>query len=142
MLASHARLILHDVYASWQGGDLDTVLSYFTPDLAFIVHSSPDAPSFVGSGVGREAFGSRLERFQRLFKVESFQLKLLRAEGISLLSTVGFHYRHRASGLDVDGHMRHKWLFVGDEIGAFEVFHDARRMRAFYDLALGQLCPR
>ena len=44
-------------------------------------------------------------------------------------------YRHRATRLDVDGQMRHKWLFIGDEIAGFELFHDARRMRAFYDLA-------
>lgn len=142
MLARHARLILRDVYASWQGGDLETTLSYFRPDMAYAVHSSPDAPSFVGAGIGRDAFACRLEQYVRRFAVEEFGLQLVRAEGASLLTTAAYRYRHRATGLEIDGHMRHKWLFVGDEIAAFELFHDARRMRAFYDLVLGRVCPR
>lgn len=133
MLASHARLILRDVYASWEQGDLDTTLSYFMPDMVYAVHASPDAPSLVGAGIGRDDFASQLERFMRQFEVEEFKLHLVRAEGISLSSTASYRYRHRATGLDVDGHMRHKWLFAGDAIAAFELFHDARRMRAFYD---------
>jgi hypothetical protein len=115
MLAHHARLILADVYATWERGDLDTTLSYCTSH--------------------RDALAFQLERFARQFAVEEFRLQLLRTEGILLVSTVAFRYRHRATRLDVDGQMRHKWLFIGDEIAGFELFHDARRMRAFYDLA-------
>ena len=135
MLAHHARLILTDVYATWERGDLDTTLSYCTSHIAYAVHASRDAPSFIGSGVGRDALAFQLERFARQFAVEEFRLQLLRTEGILLVSTVAFRYRHRATRLDVDGQMRHKWLFIGDEIAGFELFHDARRMRAFYDLA-------
>ena len=52
-----------------------------------------------------------------------------------MLSRVAFRYRHRASGLEVDGTMRHKWRFVGDKIAHFELFHDSPRMHAFYNLA-------
>jgi hypothetical protein len=37
--------------------------------------------------------------------------------------------------MEVDGAMRHKWRFVGDEIAHFELFHDSERMRAFYKMA-------
>jgi hypothetical protein len=37
--------------------------------------------------------------------------------------------------MEVDGIMRHIWLFIGDEIAHFELFHDSRRMRAFYEMA-------
>jgi ketosteroid isomerase-like protein len=135
MLASHARLILGDVYASWERGDLQATLSYFRNDMVYAVHSSPDAPSFVGAGFGRDGFARQLECFVRQFEVEAFRLQFLRLEGVSLLSVATYRYSHRASGLDVDGRMRHRWRFVGDEIAAFELFHDTPRMRAFYDLA-------
>ena len=45
MQASHARLIHNDVYASWEGGDLLTTLSYFAVSVTFAVHSMPDAAS-------------------------------------------------------------------------------------------------
>src|SRR5438046_2028330 len=136
MQASHARLILNDVYASWEGGDLLTALSYFAKGVVFSVHSTPDTTSLVGDGVGQDAFGARLEMFLRKFEVEEFKLQHpVTTNGIWLQSRVVFRYRHRVSRWDVDGTMRHKWLFVGDEIAHFELFHDSPKMRAFYDLA-------
>ena len=137
MLARHARLILGDAYASWEGGDVLRTLSYFTDDVVFAVHSSPDAASLVGGGLGREDFGDRLEMFLREFAVEDFRLQQVTAKGLWVQSRVLYRYRHRASGMEVDGTMRHKWRFVGDEIAHFELFHDSPRMHAFYNLAAG-----
>ena len=134
MQASDARLILNDVYASWEGGDLLTTLSYFTESLVFAVHSSPSAPSLVGSGFGRDHFADQLELFLRQFKVEDFRLLQMRVDGLGFCSSVAYRYRHRASGLDVEGRMRHTWRFAGDEIAHFELFHDSPRMHAFYNL--------
>ena len=104
MLARHARLILADVYATRERGDLDTTLSYCTSHIAYAVHASRDAPSFIGSGVGRDALAFQLERFARQFAVEEFRLQLLRTEGILLVSTVAFRYRprtvHRVTALE------------------------------------------
>jgi ketosteroid isomerase-like protein len=136
MQASDARLILDDVYASWKGGDLPATLSYFTENLVFAVHSTPNTASLVGDGMGRDDFGSRLEMFLRKFEVEEFKLQHpVTTNGVWMQSKVAFRYRHRASGWDVDGTMRHKWLFVGDEIAHFELFHDSPRMHAFYEMA-------
>ena len=72
--------------------------------------------------------------FLRLFEVEAFSLQQVAAKGLWMQSRALFRYRHRASGMEVDGAMRHKWLFVGDEIAHFELFHDSPRMRAFYKM--------
>ena len=56
-------------------------------------------------------------------------------KGVWMQSRAQFRYRHRDSGMEVDGIMRHIWLFIGDEIAHFELFHDSRRMRAFYEMA-------
>ena len=45
-----------------------------------------------------------------------------------------FHYRHKTTGLDYEGSMRHVWLIVGDQIVHFEEFHDMERVRAFFGL--------
>jgi len=130
-----AHLILKDVYASWEDGDLLTTLSYFAIGAGFAVHGTPNGASLIGTGVGRDNFGDRLERFLSLFEVRDFKLKHVTARGLWLQSRAHFRYRHRASGMEVDGAMRHKWRFVGDEIAHFELFHDSPRMRAFYKMA-------
>jgi ketosteroid isomerase-like protein len=138
MLASHARLILGDAYASWEEGDVLRTLSYFTDDVVFAVHSSSDAASLVGAGLGRDEFGRRLEMFLRQFEVEEFALQRVTTKGVWVRSSVAFRYRHRISGMAVDGTMRHKWLFLGDEIAHFELFYDSPLMRAFYKLAAAE----
>ena len=135
MLVHHARLILGDAYASWEGGDILGALSYVTADLEFAVHASSDAGSLVGTGSGRDEFGRRLESFLRQFEVKAFALQQVSVKGLWVQSRASFRYRHRASGMEVDGAMRHKWRFVGDEIAHFELFHDSERMRAFYKMA-------
>ena len=79
MLAHHARLILGDAYASWEEGDVPRTLSYFSKDVVFAVHSSSDAPSLIGDGLGRDEFGGRLEMFLRQFDVENFALQRVAA---------------------------------------------------------------
>ncbi len=138
MLERHARLILGDVYASWEQGDLPSTVSYFTEDVGFAVHSAPDAASLIGAGRGRDDFGDRLETFVRKFQVEEFKLLHVAQKGFWLQSKAHFRYRHRDSGLEVDGLMRHRWLFVGDQIAHFELFHDSPRMRAFYKMAAAE----
>jgi ketosteroid isomerase-like protein len=134
MQASHARLILDDLYASWEGGDLLATLSYFAMSLVFIVHSSPNAPSLIGVGFGRDRFAQRLELFLDQYEVEEFRRVGFRADGDGFCSSVAYRYLHRGSGLDVEGRMRHTWRFIDDEITHFELFTDAPRLRAFYNL--------
>lgn len=132
MVADDAHLILGDVYASWERGDLPTTLSYFAESVVFAVHATLDSGSLIGAGFGRYDFGDRLEMFLHRFKVQEFELKQVTAKGLWLQSRAHFRYRHRTTGMEIDGTMRHKWRFVGDEIAHFELFHDSQRMRAFY----------
>lgn len=136
MLERDARLILHDLYVSWEKGDLLSTLSYFATSVLFAVHSTPNGASLIGAGFGRDDFGDRLDMFLRRFKVEDFTLHQVTAKGLWVQSRAHFRYRHRAGGMEVDGTMRHVWRFVGDEIAHFELFHDSPRMRAFYAMAV------
>ena len=135
MHASHARFILNDVYASWEGGDVLTTLSFFAISVVFAVHSSPKAASLIGVGMGRDEFGDRLELLLRKYEVEQFKLQQVNANGIWVKSKVAFRYRHRASGWHFDSTMRHKCLFVGDEIAQFDLYYDAALMHAFHEMA-------
>jgi ketosteroid isomerase-like protein len=132
MLEHDAQLILRDVYASWEDGDIPTTLSYFADSVIFAVHSTPEGESLVGAGLGRDNFGGRLDLFQRAYEVVDFKLLHVTTRGLWVQSRALYRYRHRTGGMEVDGTMRHLWRFVGDEIAHFELFHDAPRMRAFY----------
>jgi len=135
MLQHHARLILRDVYASWEEGDLWSTLSYFAPGATFAVHATPQGASLIGAGTGRDDLGNRLDMFLRAFEVREFKLLQVVSKGLGTQSRAYFRYRHRNGSMEVDGTMRHLWKFSGDAIAHFELFHDSPCMRAFYAMA-------
>jgi len=135
MLEHHARLILGDLYASWEAGDLPGTLSYFAPSTVFTVHATPQAASLIGAGSGRSDLGQRLGMFLCRIEVREFKLLQVVSKGLWTQSRAYFRYRQLNGSMEVDGTMRHLWKFVGDEIQRFELFHDSQCMRAFYAMA-------
>jgi hypothetical protein len=135
MLEHHARLILSDLYSSWEGGDLFSTLSYFAPSAVFAVHATPAGASLIGAGTGLHDLGNRLDMFLNRVEVREFKLLQVVSKGIWTQSRAYFRYRHRNGSMQVDGTMRHLWKFIGDEIAHFELFHDSQCMRAFYAMA-------
>src|SRR5262249_11876530 len=72
MLERHARLILSDLYASWEGGDLFGTLSYFAPGAVFAVHATPGGASLIGAGTGLDDLANRLDIFLDRVEVREF----------------------------------------------------------------------
>jgi ketosteroid isomerase-like protein len=134
MRANH-RLVIEAAYASWAAGDLETTLACFARGVQFVVHSTPDAPSYVGQGCGRHLLAPRLALFLTDFDVVACDVRHIgeRKDG-SLDYKVGYAYRHKRTGLAIDGSMRHKWRVLGDKIVSFDLFHDARRMAVYYEM--------
>lgn len=90
--------------------------------------------------MGKILFAHRLQALLDEFEVLNFTLQSVTTDRLWHYSRVGYSYRHHASRLVIDGTMRHKWGFIGDQIAHFELFHDADRMRAFLDMAALVAC--
>jgi ketosteroid isomerase-like protein len=140
MSASNARLIVGSACALWAEGELTKLLRLFAEDTVFAVHSRPQAPSFVGEGVGRLLLAERLEMLLDEIQVLDFEPVGLTSDGIWHYSRVRYTYRHYANGVVISGTMRQKFGFVGTRIAQYELFHDTHRMRAFYNLAAHHPC--
>jgi ketosteroid isomerase-like protein len=138
--SNDARLVVGNACALWAEGELTKLLRLFAEDTVFAVHSQPQAPSFVGEGVGRVLLAQRLEMLLDEIKVVSFDPIGLTSDGIFHYSRVQYSYRHYANGIIIAGTMRQKFGFVGNRITQYELFHDTHRMRAFYNLAANGPC--
>jgi ketosteroid isomerase-like protein len=137
MAASDIRRVIVGACALWEAGDLPRLLSHFMDDVVFTVHARANAPSMLGDGLGKVLLARRLEALLDEVEVETFDLHehSLTTDGIWHFCRVSYRYRHHASGEMIEGSMRQKWGFVGAGVAQFEIFHDADRMRAFYDFA-------
>ena len=49
-------------------------------------------------------------------------------------SRAKIHYGHKSTGLSYEANIRNVWHIEGDKVRRFEVFHDAARLRAFFEM--------
>ncbi len=128
------RLIVEAVYVSWEAGDLPAMLRCFASDITFAVHH-PGEATFVGEGQGKSQLAERLGRFLLEYEVVDYGTTQIYESDGRMDCRVRYQYRHRMTGMEIDGTMRHVWNVVDGKIVSFEVIHDARRMGAFFELA-------
>lgn len=127
-------MILEAGYASWAARDLPATLSVFSVDVVFAIHVPPEVAPLAGEVHGRDELALRLAAILDDFDFIEYVPLQITAEGGQFHSRVRFHYRHKQTGLDYEGTMRHVWRVEGDKIVRFEEFHDAERVRAFFRL--------
>jgi uncharacterized protein len=139
-MQTSASLDLEAAYAAWAARDLDATLAWFADDVVFIIHLPPDVAPFMGEARGKDQLRPRLQAIIDEFDFLEYVPLQIVAAGESLHSRVAFHYRHKTTGLEYDGTMRHVWRVEGDKIVRFEEFHDAERVRSFFKL-LAQAKP-
>ena len=127
--------VLEAIHVSWAANDLRATVRCFAEDIEFAVNAPDGAASFVGSGRGREALRTRLSDFLDKYEVLEFAHKQVSKMGDGLVCRVHYHYRHRQTGMEIDGSMRLQWSIAGDKATSLRVIHDANRMGVFFEMA-------
>jgi ketosteroid isomerase-like protein len=128
------RVILEALYASWAVKDLSAVLSCCSDDIVFAIHVPPEVMPFAGETRGKDALVPRLQMILDDFDFLIYRPTLIADEGEALHSQVRYHFRHKATGYDIEGSMRHVWKVEGDQIVRLEEFHDTPRVKTFFEL--------
>lgn len=128
------KILLEAAYASWAARDLDAIMACFAEDVRFVIHLPEAVAPFMGEVRGRNELRKRLQMILDDFDFIEYRPIQITSEGISFHSQVRFHYRHKVTGLEYEGSMRHVWRIQGDQITRFEEFHDAERVRAYFQL--------
>ena len=129
------KRIVEDACTAWEVGNASAALVSFADDVVFSVHAPERSASVVGCGQGRAELDRRLSGYLENIQVRYYEvLRIMVRKDGTLRSSVRFIYRHRREPFEIEGTMSHVWRFKGDKVARFEIFYDALRMRAFYDL--------
>lgn len=133
-MRANERLIIEATYASWAKEDVSLVGACLHEDAAYLVHLPPGAWFMCGVVRGKSTILKSLGEILRDFEVLEYRpLKIAAADGL-WTSRARIHYRHRATGLSYEATVRNIWRFDDDRIRRFEAFHDAARLRAFFEM--------
>ncbi len=138
-MPASSKEIVEQAYAAWAARDLAGALACAADDIEFIMHLPSDVVPFAGPMRGREALAQNLQTVLDEFDFLAYEPVQITAQGLSFHSQVRFHYRHKATGLDYDGTMRHTWFVENGKIVRWEEFHDVERVRAYFKLLAQRL---
>lgn len=128
------RLVIEAIYASWAAQDVQSVAACLHPQAAYKVHLPKGAWPIAGDVRGKRAIVSLLAEVVRDFEVLEYRpLKIIEADD-EATSRAKIHYGHRGTGLSYEATVRNVWHIEGDKVRHFEVFHDAARLRAFFEM--------
>ena len=129
------QAVLEAIHASWAANDLRATVRCFAENIEFAVNAPNGAASFVGTGRGRESLSKRLSDFLDKYEVLAFAPQQVSKMDDGLACRVHYHYRHRQTGMEIDGSMRLLWCISGDKATSLKVIHDASRMGVFFEMA-------
>ena len=133
-MRARSRIVLEAMYASWAAKDLQAVLNCCSDDIAFAIHVPPEVMPFAGESRGKAALIPRLRMILDNFDFLKYRPEFINDEGGVFHSQVRYHFRHKKTGYDIEGTMRHQWQVEGDQIVRLEEFHDTPRVLAFFEL--------
>jgi ketosteroid isomerase-like protein len=128
------RLVLEAMYASWAAKDLKAVLSCCADDIVFVMHLPTELMPFAGETQGKAAIIPRLQMILDGFDFIEYRPLFINDQDDAFHSQVRYRFRHKETGLEIEGTMRHVWRVEGDQIVRLEEFHDTPKVRAFFEL--------
>jgi len=133
-MRANERLIIEAAYAAWGAEDLSLLGDCLHDRAISIIHLPQGSWPMSGSLRGKPAILGALDAVSRNFEVAEYRpLKMTGEDGI-WTCRARIHYAHRATGISYEATIRNVWTIVGDRIRSYEVFHDAPRMRAFFEM--------
>jgi ketosteroid isomerase-like protein len=128
------RLIVEATYASWAAQDLSAVAACLHRDAVYTLHLPEGSWPIAGNVCGKRKIVASLGDILRDFEVIEYRPLKITESGDIATSRAKIHYGHKATGLSYEASIRNVWRIEGDKVRHFEVFHDAARLRAFFEM--------
>jgi ketosteroid isomerase-like protein len=120
---------------AWARQDLEGALSYMDDDVVFTFNAGEGQLLLAGACRGKDEVRRRFQEILDLFDFQALVLESLRDDGETIRTSMLFYYRHKASGLNVEGRYRQVMRVEHGRIVRVEEFHDAAAVNAFLKLA-------
>ncbi len=126
--------IVGDLYASWAIKDLPTVLDLLSENITFVMHIPAEAVPFAGETSNKSDLVPRLQQIIEGFDFIDYRPLFIRGSGDDFHAQIFYHYRHKGTGREIEGSMRHVGRIEEGKVARLEEFHDTQRVLAFLEL--------
>jgi ketosteroid isomerase-like protein len=126
--------VLREFYAAFAAGDIERALDYCDRDIAYIKNRPRFVVPFGDETHGRNAMRATMGSIWAHFIVRLFTPGGIGMVGNLARAQVRFHYRHRVSGHEFEGTLRHEVVIEHAQITCIREYQDTERIHAFMQL--------
>jgi ketosteroid isomerase-like protein len=133
-MRANQRLIVEAAYTAWASEDLAMLGQCLHEQAVSLIHMPAGTWPMSGPLLGKPAVLGALAAVASSFEVVEYRPLKMSGEAGVWTCRARIHYGHRDTGLSYEATTRNIWKVRGDKIVSYEVFHDAARLRAFYEM--------
>lgn len=126
--------LMEGLYASWAAKDLPAVLDCMSDDVEFAMHVPIEDLPFAGETRGKAEIVPRLQTIIDSFDFLEYRPLLIRETDDTFHAQILYHYRHKTTGRELEGTMRHTGRVEAGKLVRLDEFHDTQRVVAFFEL--------
>jgi ketosteroid isomerase-like protein len=126
--------LVSELYKCWAIKDLPAVLDLMSDDVTFVMHIPAEEAPFAGETSNKDDLVPRLQLIIEEFEFIEYRPLLIRDDDHDFRAQILYHYRHKATGREIEGSMRHVGRVADGKIARLEEFHDTQRVLAFLEL--------
>lgn len=133
-MAAGGVAIMEAFCAAYARRDLELAGSMLADDIVFALHVDRDIVPFGGVTIGKEQVRRRWAMIVALFDMPLYRLDSAVADGDEVRARIAYRFCHKATGEEIDGHMRIVALIRDGLIARGNEYHDRARVEAFFRL--------
>ncbi len=130
----NARDTYVDFCASYAARDLERCARLVSDDVVFALYIDRDLAPFGGVSIGRGIMHQRWQMVAQAFDLLRYDVAHVVEEADKLRGLVAYRFRHKATGEDIAGVMRHVIQPRDGLMARIEEHHDRTRVEAFFRL--------
>ena len=126
--------VVCELWRHWRARDKAATLDMVSDDIELVQNVPEDVLPFGGVTRGKAAASDRLQMILDQFWTLKFEGEVVSVEGGIVHGLVQFHFRHKATGEDIQGTMRHRFDVRDGRIVRLAETVDVDLVRAFMRL--------
>jgi ketosteroid isomerase-like protein len=145
-MVEQAHAVVEAFWKTWARRDKPGLLALVTDTIKFTLHIPPDVLPF-GSApnaptIGKRALSDQLQTVLDIFDTVAYAGRWAGTDGDRVHGQVSYCFRHKLTGEEIEGVMRHVILVEDGRIAALDEYHDVERIKAFMRLVAASAAER
>jgi ketosteroid isomerase-like protein len=144
-MSDDAITVLEALWAAWARRDKAATLALVTDDIRYTMHIPPEIVPFGTTAneptIGKRALSDQLQTILDIFETVAYSGRVAGMVEARIHGQVSYLFRHKLTGEEIEGVMRHVVRIEAGRIATIDEYHDVERVKAFMRLVAAAAQP-